>query len=429
MSLKFSLPYHKKIIDISIPSKNFAGIVAPRKTNPITDFPQAVNNALDNPIDSPPLNAFLKKGNQVVIIVSDITRYTGADLFLPHLISRINKNGIQDKEITIIFSLGIHRPMTPEEQKRIVSAEIADRIRLENHNSNDINKLISLGKTKRGTPVVINQRVAEADKIIVTGTIGLHYLAGFGGGRKSIIPGVSSFEGCVANHLLVLDSEKTGRHPRARTGILGGNPIHEDMMEACTLLPPIFLFNTILSPNYDIVNFLAGNWETAFYTGCDYIKKIFIIPISHPADLVIVSCGGFPKDINFIQSHKTLDYAMNALKPGGVMILIASCQEGLGHPDFFGWFRFQDLKEMESELRKNFQINGQTAYATLLKTQSAKVFLLSDLPDSVADAMSMTPVHSMEEALPKAYHLLGDNPSTYVIPYGAAVLPWVEGHG
>ena len=111
------------------------------------------------------------------------------------------------------------------------------------------------------------------------------------------------------------------------------------------------------------------------------------------------------------------------------MILIASCREGLGHSDFLGWFRFQNLSEMESELRKNFQINGQTAYATLLKTQSAKVFLLSELPDSVADAMSMTPVHSMKEALSKAYNLLGDNPSTYVIPCGSVVLPWIEGQG
>ena len=426
MLINTYFPYHKKHINIAIPSKNLAGIITPKKTTPIKDLPEAIQGVLDEPIDSKSLDTFLQKGDKVVIIVSDITRYTGADLFLPYLINRINRKGIPDKAVSIVFALGIHRPMTTEEQIKIVGDEVAGRIHMENHNIKNGDQLVSLGKTKRGTPVIINRRVAEADKVILTGTIGFHYLAGFGGGRKSIVPGIASYDTCVANHLLVLDPVKSGRHPQARAGNLRENPMHEDMMEACKFLPPAFLFNTVLSEGYNIVHLAAGNRNAAFYRGCQLVDQHFRIPIPQTADLVIASGGGFPRDINFIQSHKTLEYAMNALKPGGVMVLVAACSEGLGHPDFFRWLRFQDPMEMEFELRKHFQVNGQTAYATLVKAKRAKTLLLSELPDAVVRSMSMSPVHTIEEALSEAYQLLGESPSTYVIPHGSAVLPWVE---
>jgi nickel-dependent lactate racemase len=426
--MKFSLPYHQKKIEVSLSPKNFASVIIPQKTSPIPDVPQAITIALDKPGDHYSFDTFAQRGDKVVIIVSDITRYSGSHLFLPQLITRMNRNGIPDHDIAIVFSLGIHRPMSFEEQKQVVGEEMAQRVRLENHDAKNHNQVVFSGKTTKNTPVIINRRVAEADKVILTGTIGYHYLAGFGGGRKSIVPGSASFESCVAAHLLVLHAEG-GRHPLARTGVLKGNPMHEDMMEAARLVPPKFLFNTILSPDYGILSLAVGHWEEAFYQGCDFVDQHFKVILAELADLVIVSCGGYPKDINFIQAHKTFDYALNALRPGGVMILIAACSEGIGNPDFLNWFRFHDTVEMEAELRKKFQINGQTAHATLMKAKKATVLLLSELPDSVVRTMSLTPVHSIEEALARAYRILGDNPTTYVIPYGGAVLPWVEGQG
>ena len=423
--MKLYLPYHQKKIEISFSSKNLASVITPQKVSPLSDLSKAIEATLEKPNEVHGFDSFAQKGDRVVTIVSDNTRFSGAHLFLPHLINRLNRKGIPDKDVAIVFSLGIHRLMSFEEQKTVVGEEIACRIHMENNDAKNQNQVVSLGKTQRRTPVVINRRVAEADKVILTGTIGYHYLAGFGGGRKSIIPGVASFESCVATHLLVLNQAGKGRHPLARTGILHGNPMHEDMMDATRLLPPKFLFNTILAPDYGILNLAVGNWEEAFYQGCQFFDQFFKAPITELADLVIVSCGGYPKDINFIQAHKTFDYAFNALRPGGVMILIAACSEGIGNPDFLKWFRFQDAVEMESELRKNFQINGQTAYSTFLKAKKAKVFLLSELPDSVVQTMSLTPVHSIEEALARAYQILGDKPTTYVIPYGGAVLPWL----
>jgi nickel-dependent lactate racemase len=428
MTRTISLAYHKKRLEGSIPSKNLAGILIPRESSPIRALSREIDTVLEQPVGSPALDTFLQRGDTVVIVVSDLTRYTGASLFLPQLIRHISRKGIPDKKISIVFALGIHRPMTSDEQRSVVGDEIAERFTMENHATKDETHLVALGETVRGTPVVLNRRVAEADKIILTGTIGYHYLAGFGGGRKSIIPGVASYDACVATHLRVLDPTKPGRHPQARAGNLRGNPMHEDMMEAFTFLPPVFLFNTVLSADRAILSMAAGNGEAAFYEGCRFVDQYCKIPIRDKADVVIASCGGFPKDINFIQSHKTLEYAMNALRPGGAMILVAACTEGLGHPDFARWLGFQDPLEMEAELRKHFQINGQTAYATLLKARKARILLLSELPDATVHALSMTPVRSIEEALSEACRLMGENPSLYVIPHGSLVLPWAEGN-
>jgi len=417
--MDFLLSYHQKKIGVHLPDEVPVVILKPPELIPIKDLALSLRNALTQE----PFVNFLQKGDQVVVIVSDITRYSGAEVFLPILLNQANKIGIPDKDITIVFSLGIHRPMNQEEQIKVVGREVAQRVKMENHNAKAPD-LVYLGKTSRGTPVIINRRVAEADKIILTGTIGYHYLAGFGGGRKSVVPGVAGFETCVANHLLVLNPDYPGKHPRARAGILQGNPMHEDMVEAAGMIPPKFLLNTILSPQYSILQLVVGDWENAFYQGCKIVDQFFRVPIESQADLVIVSCGGYPKDINFIQAHKTFDHAFNALKPGGVMILIAACTEGLGNPDFLNWFQFKELEVMEEALRSSFQINGQTAYSTLLKAKVGKIFLLSELPDEVVRTMGLTPVHSISEALTQAYRILGDKPNTYLIPYGGAVLPW-----
>lgn len=213
--MNFSLSYHRKKVGISIPLKNIASVISPPKLSPLQDLPQAIARVLDRPKEQHSLDTILQSGDKSVIIVSDLTRYTGAHLFLPHLINRMNKKGIPDNHIAIVFALGIHRPMTLEEQIRIVGKEVASRVHLENHDPKNQDQLVFLGKTRQETPVVINRRVAGADNLVLTGTIGYHYLAGFGGGRKCIIPGVSSFETCVAVHLRVLNPDRGGRHPLA----------------------------------------------------------------------------------------------------------------------------------------------------------------------------------------------------------------------
>jgi nickel-dependent lactate racemase len=167
----------------------------------------------------------------------------------------------------------------------------------------------------------------------------------------------------------------------------------------------------------------AGDWHEAHLAGCEFYAERFSYPVHERADLVVVSCGGFPKDINFIQAHKSMEYGSQALKEGGVMILLAQCRDGYGHPTFFSWFRFGDLGDFEAELRKNYEINGQTAYSALQKAQRFRVVLVSGLPPEEVAAMGMVPASSLAEAMGKAEEMLSEDYKAYVIPEGGTVLP------
>lgn len=190
--------------------------------------------------------------------------------------------------------------------------------------------------------------------------------------------------------------------------------------------PPAFILNTVLSPEKRIIAAFAGDWREAHLAGCRLYAGQFTFPIDRPADLAVVSCGGFPKDINFIQAHKAMEYGSRAVRDGGVMILLAECRDGYGNATFFNWFRFRDLGEFEARLREHYEINGQTAYATMAKAQRFSVILVSALPPEEVEAMGMTPARSLDEAMGKARELLPSDYTVYVIPQGGTVLPVVK---
>lgn len=373
--------------------------------------------------DCEPTIGGFKPGERVVIVTSDITRYTGSEIYLPLLVERLNRAGIPDADIEIIVALGIHRRQSEAEHKKIVGS-LYGRIRVTDHDCDDPGKLVYLGNTSTGIAVEINRTVAEADRVILTGTIGYHYFAGFGGGRKSILPGVASRKACMASHFAVLNpGPGSGKNPHATTSVLEGNPVHRSMVEACAMVEPDLLFNTVLSPDKRIIAAFAGDWREQHLEGCRYYGERFSCPIRQKADLVVVSCGGFPKDINFIQAHKSMEYGSQAVKEGGVMILLARCGDGYGHDTFHRWFRFKDLSAFEDELRRNYEINGQTAYSTLQKAQRFRVILVSDLPPEEVAQMGMTAAGDLDQAMMMAQVLLPPQFTAYVIPEGGNVLP------
>jgi lactate racemase len=369
------------------------------------------------------LLAPFRPGERVVIVTSDITRYTGSELYLPLLVDELNRRGIPDRDITILIALGIHRGQTEAEHRKIIGP-LHGRIIVIDHDCDDPGKLVSLGKTSNGIDVLVNRRAVEADRLILTGTIGFHYFAGFGGGRKALLPGIAGRASCLASHFTILRPEPgSGRHPRATTGVLDGNPVHEALCEACALAGPDLLLNTVLAPDKRIIAVFAGEWDEAHRQGCRYYGEQFTYPLTEQADLVVASCGGFPKDINLIQSHKAMEYASRALKEGGVMILLAACRDGYGNPTFFNWFRHRDLAEFEAALRARYEINGQTAYALLDKAKRFRIILVSQLPRDEVRAMSLIPAATLDEALAMTTELLPREYTAYVIPEAGAVLP------
>ncbi len=414
------LRYGDTSFPVDLPPARLLSVIRASAHTPRHEPAEIVSAALE---ECGPLLDGFKRGERVVIVTSDITRYTGSEIYLPLLVKRLTTAGVREADIEIVIALGIHRRQTESEHKKILGG-LYGRIRVTDHDCDDAGKLVYLGRTSNGIEVAINRSVAEADRVILTGTIGYHYFAGFGGGRKSILPGVASRKSCMASHFAVLNPEPgTGRNPRATTGSLDGNPVHGAMVEACAMVAPAFILNTVLSPDKRIVAAFAGDWQEAHIAGCRFYAERFAAPIRERADLVVVSCGGFPKDINFIQAHKSMEYGSQALKEGGVMILLAQCRDGYGHATFFNWFRFRELSTLEAQLRQHYEINGQTAYATLQKAQRFRVILVSDFPPEEVVAMGMTPAASLDAAMAEALALLPEDYTAYVIPEGGSVLP------
>jgi nickel-dependent lactate racemase len=414
------LRYGDTSFSVDLPPARLLSVIRASTHLPEHEPAEIVSAAIDGCASM--LDGF-RRGERVVIITSDITRYTGSEIYLPLLVERLAAAGVRETDIEIAIALGIHRKQTENEHRKILG-ELFGRIRVTDHDCDDVGKLVYLGRTANGIEVAINRSVAEADRVILTGTIGFHYFAGFGGGRKSILPGVASRKSCMASHYAVLNPEPgTGRNPRATTGNLDGNPVHEAMVEACAMVGPAFILNTVLAPDKRIIAAFAGDWQEAHLAGCRFYAEHFAAPIRERADLVIVSCGGYPKDINFIQAHKSMEYGSQALKEGGVMILLAQCRDGYGHATFFNWFRFRELPAFEAELRQHYEINGQTACATLQKARRFRVILVSALPPEEVAAMGMIPAASLEAAMAEAAALLPEDYTAYVIPEGGTVLP------
>ena len=418
-----TLKYGRQAFECDLPQ---AQVLQAGELPVITDPAGAVRKALVEPIGSPRLEAVVKPGERVVIVTSDITRYSGSEVYLPILVEELNRIGVADGDISILIGLGIHRKQTAEEHRKILG-ELYGRIAVHDHECDDPTALAELGTTDSGIPVQVNRRVVDADRVIVTGTIGFHYFAGFGGGRKGLVPGIAGRETCMASHFAVFNPpEVGGKHPNAVTGVLDGNPVHRNLLQAARLVQPDFLLNTVLSPRKEFLGVFCGDMEQAHLAGCAMVRDLFQIRLESPADLAVVSCGGDPKDINFIQSQKALDYGCRAIHEGGTIILLAACPDGFGYPTFFDWFRYQDLDEFEAALRANYQINGQTAHATLSKARRFRVILISELAAEQTETMGMTKAEDLQSALNLVLPQLDPNARIVVIPDGGMVLPTVE---
>lgn len=406
--------------EFDLPAQHLLDTIRPTVAAPTAQPETIVGEALDRCDEI--IRSF-RPGDRVTIVTSDITRYTGSEIYLPLLVARLNEIGIRDRDIEILIALGIHRKQTEHEHRKIVGP-LFGRVKVLDHDCDNPGDLALLGTTTGGIEVEVNRRIVETDRLILTGTIGFHYFAGFGGGRKAVLPGVASRKSCMASHFAVLNpGEGAGKNPLATTGNLAGNPVHQAMEEACALAAPDFILNTVLSPDKRIIAAFAGHWRETHAAGCQLYARHFAYPLRQLADLVVVSCGGFPKDINFIQAHKSMEYGSQALREGGVMVLLAQCRDGYGNATFFNWFRFRTLDEFETHLRQHYEINGQTAYSTLQKALKFRIILVSEFPPAEVRAMGMMPARTLDEALSQARELLPADFSAYVIPEGGTVLP------
>ena len=397
-------------------------VLAPAEADhrPMNDV--EINSAFDAPIDSTGLDEVIEQGDTVLIVVSDATRATGSAQIVNLLVRRLIENGIPPGNIAIIFATGIHRAVRPNEKIQLLTSFIAQRIRTIDHDAYDDSQLIQVSEIERGTPIEVNRALTEYAKVIITGAAGFHYFAGFTGGRKSICPGLASARTIAATHMLALDFERGGRSPGVGTALLDGNAVSEECERVAEIINPAFSINAIVDDQGRVERVFAGHWRAAHRAACASYVTSHARQISERREVVVVSCGGAPYDINMIQAHKALDMAAHACADGGTIVFLAECGDGLGRADFMKWFESKDSRALEHRLRAGYEVNGQTAWALLSKTERFRVRIITDLPTEQTRAMRMTKVHSVDEALSD----VSATATGYIMPRGSAVLPMLR---
>ncbi len=375
--------------------------------------------ALGSPIESPPLEDVVSPGDSVLLVVSDATRASASAQLINLLVRRLIQIGIAASDVAVIFATGIHRPVTANEKSELLTPFIVQRVKTIDHDAYDPRAMVSLGTTTSGNRVEVNRALKDYTHIITTGAIGFHYFAGFTGGRKSICPGLASAETIEATHMLALDFELGGRRAGVGTGLLRGNAVHEECERIAEMINPSFSINAVVDERGRAVHVYAGHWRSAHVLGCEEYLKDHSIKINEKRDVVIVSCGGFPWDINLIQAHKALEMAEYACREGGTIILVAECGDGLGRPDFLKWFAEKDSRALEARLREGYEVNGQTAWSLLTKAERYRIHLISHLADEDVRAMRMTPSRTVGEVLAS----IDEVSDGYILPRGGALLP------
>ena len=415
--MKKVLKYGQGYTTVSFDQKYLIADIMPNPVEADLTGEEEVRRSLSEPIGTERLSVLAKGKQDVVIVTSDITRPVPSYKIIPALIDELSEAGVDDSKITVVFALGSHRGHTEEEKRRLVGDAVYDRVSCIDADARDC---IRLGITKAGTPVDIFRKVAEADFKICVGNVEFHYFAGYSGGAKAIMPGVSTREAIQCNHRMMVNQE-------ACAGKLDGNPIREDIEEAGRITGIDFICNVILNEKKEIIKAVSGDPVLAHREGCAFLDKLYKAYIPEKADIVIVSAGGFPKDMNMYQAQKALDNAKHAVKDGGTIIWLAECTEGLGERTFEDWMlHHEKSSDIIEHLYREFKLGGHKAAAIALVLEKAKIVLVSRFEDDFVRSLHLTPAKSVQEALDEAIKRYGENATVILMPFGCSTLPSVE---
>jgi nickel-dependent lactate racemase len=425
MDKTFLLAYGEQQLHISLPEERILHVLSGNTVEALSDVGAGCLEALRRPIGAPPLRKLVAPGESVVILVSDITRAWGkTGQYLPVILDELNSAGIPDDDISILIAPGTHRLHTSAENEIVCGPDVCRRVGIYQDISTDYEQFAYVGTTSGGTRAYLHRRAVEADKVILTGSVTYHIIAGFGGGRKSVMPGISRYDSIQQNHRFSI-SPTGGINPCCDSGKLAGNSLHEDAMEVTAMLNPAFMVNAVFTPEGRFARFYAGDWHTAWEEAYTFVEQCYSVPINSRADVVIASAGGFPKDINFYQGAKTFVNAHAACKPGGIVVCLFECRDSTDPPDFMKWFEHEDFATFGDELRQEFTIPGFVAYKMARLAKEVQ-FVIVTKPENAGDVRKagMIPVSCLSDALTLVDKSFGKQDFTItVMPYAANTLP------
>jgi len=414
------MPYGKQRISVRIPDGVEVDVLTPQEIVPLEDVPASFRRACEEPVSAPSLASHVAKAKSVAILVSDLTRGGGAKQILPICLQYLKSLGLPPEKIKILVARGMHRKLTKEERGFFKTKDFSG-ISVSEHNCDDGAELCALVLTSRGTPVRINRLIKDADLVLLLAPVSFHYFAGFGGGRKLILPGCADRQSILANHRLsLLDSSPVSPNPLCKSGSLEKNPIHEDMCEALAALDGVFAVNFFGDTSGNVAFINAGSPERSHFEACEAFRSRYLISIDEPYRMLIVSAGGSPYDINLLQSHKALKHSSAAVAQSGSVLLLAECVEGVGSDGLRKGFEMPKdtfFKIAYQEYESNFQ----TAVSLYGMLEKFSIGMVTRLKKETLDVFGIEPCENIEVFLAGALEKANAS-KVGVVPYGNSSL-------
>lgn len=405
--MEIGLPYGNDRIRVHIPDQNFLQVVEPNELKPRAGTREIIKNAI-----SVGKGLSVEKGDRVAIVVDDKTRPCPTKEMLPVIIGELSSMGISKENVIIIIANGAHEPANMKDVESILG-KLAEYGWI-NHDAKN-SEFIDCGETSFGTPVLINEIYMNADVKILLGDAELHYFAGYGGGRKSVLPGIAAHDTIQVNHKRMFQDG-------AIFGKLDGNPVHEDMDEAAGLAGVDFCLNVVQNGRHQIVEAFAGDFREVLVKGARVIDEMYKVKVGDMADVAIVAADGSPHDINLYQAMKALQTVIDVVKEGGAIILVAECRDGHGSETFYRQIgEYVSSEEVKNDLLKEFIMGKHKVYYMLKALEKVDVFMVTNMPAEMVEHFGMAKV-SMDEAVKKSLDLVGRDAKILVSPHGVTTL-------
>lgn len=416
------IPYYKGYKQVNLPDTDNIRIIKPKYFKKVENEENAISSAINNPIRKPTLPELISRNSSVSIVVDDITRSTPTKKILRPLLAILAKEGVKKENIKIIFALGAHRKLSKDEERRLLGNEILNEYEVIQHSpQGDLIKVE--GPVDEENTIKVNRCVAKANLRVLIGIIKPHAFAGYTGGAKSILPGVSGFEAIKNNHSYEFIS-----HPYSFIGVIKGNPVRKDMEKRAHLLEPSFIINVILNDRNEMIAVVAGDLIKAHRKGVEILDKMVKVKVNSPADVVLAACP-FPEDLTLYQASFGATAAKPIVKKGGVIILVAHCPEGLGEKEFTDLITgYTDPQELLDTLSNpNFFERGQWGVQIWAETlETASIIMVSDggIPASYYENSPVERVSCIEEAWEKAKRILNKKTiDAYILPEAPFTIP------
>jgi nickel-dependent lactate racemase len=422
--MKIHLAYGKQGLDVEVPEKNLAKILTMKLTPPLVDPLGAIKDSLLHPIGCAPLGELARKAKSVCIVVCDFTRPVPNKLLLPPILNLLETNGVERQNITILIATGLHRPSTPTERDMMFGPDILRRCTIVDHRASIVQEQRSVGRTRRNTPVYIDERYCSADLKITVGFIEPHLMAGFSGARKIVAIGCAGEE-----TIKTLHSPEFLDDQLCCEGSIDRNPLHHELLEIAHMAGHSFTVDVALDANKFITGVFAGHPQLAHAAGVEAVRKSVGAILPEPADIVLTTCAGYPLDLTYYQAIKGMTAALPVLKRGGVLILAAECAEGLGSDRFVSMAtRFRTSEEFDRWIHSHpVEVDQWQLQECAKATQRGEVIVVSSgIRLEHREKLFVRTAASVEEALQQAMKKEGPNASIAVIPRGPYTLVDVD---